>query len=196
MSEPQHGLFPASVIANLLGITERRLQQLAVEGYIPKAERGMYPLVGSVQGYIRYLKELGGKQKRGNEHARLTRAQAIKIEMENARRRGELVLASQVDDLFYSIAAELGSQLDGQLAGRANELAGINEPARCRELLLDTAHAIRRAVSERFEQWAAARADSADGSEDPEAAEEEDAARVGGRESDVPTGERGAGTAS
>lgn len=192
----QQGLFQASVIANLLGISERRLQQLAVEGYVPKAERGLYPLVGSVQGYIRYLKELGGKQKRGNEHARLVRAQAIKVEMENARRRGELVLSAQVDDLLFTLSAELGAQLDGQLAGRANEIAGINEPAKCRELLLDTAHAIRRAVSERIEQWAQARSDGADSSEDPEAAAEEDAARVGGREPDVPAGERGAGSAS
>lgn len=49
--------FPADTIADLLGITPRRLQQLAAEEFVPRSERGLYPLVGSVQGYIRSLKQ-------------------------------------------------------------------------------------------------------------------------------------------
>lgn len=50
------GVYGADVIAKLLEITPRRLQQLAKDGYIPKASRGKYSLVGAVQGYVRFLR--------------------------------------------------------------------------------------------------------------------------------------------
>src|SRR5690554_4944951 len=53
-----NGLYPAEVVSRLLNLTERRLQQLAREGIIPKAAHGKYPLVQCVQGYIRYLQQL------------------------------------------------------------------------------------------------------------------------------------------
>jgi hypothetical protein len=48
---------PVAVIARLLDLTERRVQQLAREGIIPPAarsgnERGRYDLVGAVRGYV------------------------------------------------------------------------------------------------------------------------------------------------
>ena len=41
---------PIGVIAKLLDLSERRVQQLSREGVIPKAERGQYDLIGSVRG--------------------------------------------------------------------------------------------------------------------------------------------------
>jgi len=43
---------PIGVIAKLLDLSERRVQQLSREGVIPKAERGQYDLIGSVRGYV------------------------------------------------------------------------------------------------------------------------------------------------
>jgi len=37
---------PIGVIAKLLDLSERRVQQLSREGVIPKAERGQYDLIG------------------------------------------------------------------------------------------------------------------------------------------------------
>jgi hypothetical protein len=54
------GDFPGAVIARLLNITERRLQQLAREGIVPKSSRGKYPLAGCIRGYIRFLQESDG----------------------------------------------------------------------------------------------------------------------------------------
>ena len=48
---------PIGVIARLLDLSERRVQQLSREGVIPKAERGQYDLIGSVRGYVRYLRD-------------------------------------------------------------------------------------------------------------------------------------------
>lgn len=49
--------FPGRIIAGLLEITERRLQQLVAEGWIPRAACGQYSLRDSVRGYIRSLKD-------------------------------------------------------------------------------------------------------------------------------------------
>jgi phage terminase Nu1 subunit (DNA packaging protein) len=89
------GLFAAGIIARLLNITERRLQQLAREGIVPKAARGQYPLAGCVRAYIQYLQNSGQTdssdperlspfQKRAHYQAELDK---LKLEQE----RGELV---------------------------------------------------------------------------------------------------------
>jgi len=53
---------PIVVIARLLDLSERRIQQLSREGVIPKAERGQYDLVGAVRGYVAYLRDpIGNK---------------------------------------------------------------------------------------------------------------------------------------
>ena len=54
--------FPRSVIARLLNISERRLNQLVIEGVIPKAGRNQYPLAGCIRGYVTFLQSdnLGG----------------------------------------------------------------------------------------------------------------------------------------
>ncbi|MFA6148654.1 MAG: terminase small subunit, Nu1 [bacterium] len=89
--------YPISVIARLLDLTERRVQQLTKEGMIPKSERGRYDLVMAVRGYIHFLRDRAlGKD--GDalpdialERGRLLKAQADAAEMENARTRGEFL---------------------------------------------------------------------------------------------------------
>lgn len=49
--------YPVATIAKLFNLTERRVQQLAKEGVIPKPEKGKYDLIGCVRGYIAYLQE-------------------------------------------------------------------------------------------------------------------------------------------
>lgn len=49
--------YSVEVMAKLLQITPRRVQQLANEGIIEKTDRGRYDLIKSVQGYIRYLND-------------------------------------------------------------------------------------------------------------------------------------------
>ena len=78
---------PIGVIARLLDLSERRVQQLSREGVIPKAERGQYDLIGSVRGYVRYLRDQALKAQAGApdyaaERARFIRARADLAEME------------------------------------------------------------------------------------------------------------------
>jgi phage terminase Nu1 subunit (DNA packaging protein) len=83
----------AEVIARLFDLTERRIRQLAVEGIIPRPERGQYDLVGCVRGYIKHLREraYGGKPDVVAERGRLLKAQADRAELEVRELRGELV---------------------------------------------------------------------------------------------------------
>ena len=48
---------PLSTIAKLLDLTERRVNQLAKDGVLPKSARGRYELVPVVRAYIRFLRE-------------------------------------------------------------------------------------------------------------------------------------------
>ncbi|AVM76212.1 terminase small subunit, Nu1 [Magnetospirillum gryphiswaldense] len=107
---------PIAVIAKLLDLTERRVQQLGRDGTIPKAERGRYDLVGAVQGYVRYLRDQasrnqGGPADFGAERARLVKAKADLAEMEAAERRDELLPATAVEDAWTEILARLRARL-------------------------------------------------------------------------------------
>jgi len=92
---------PIGVIARLLDLSERRVQQLSREGVIPKAERGQYDLIGSVRGYVRYLRDQTLKAQAGApdyaaERARFIRARADLAEMEAEEKRRSLIAADQI----------------------------------------------------------------------------------------------------
>jgi phage terminase Nu1 subunit (DNA packaging protein) len=109
-------LQPIAVIARLLDLTERRIQQLGREGIIPKPERGQYDLVGAVRGYVHYLREqagrnAGGTADFGTERVRLIKAKADLAEMEAAQMRGDLVAAMEVEQAWTDILALLKARL-------------------------------------------------------------------------------------
>jgi phage terminase Nu1 subunit (DNA packaging protein) len=55
----------SATLADLFELTPRRVEQLAKEGHIPKATRGVYPLDACCCAYIRYLKELANRRVAG-----------------------------------------------------------------------------------------------------------------------------------
>lgn len=122
------GKFDVKTIAGLLMIDERRIQQLVKEGWIPRGERGRYALIPSVQGYIRSIKEGQRETGRGGEQARLARANAQKVEMENLRRMGELVARAQVEETTAGLVVLIKSSHEGLPGRLANELAGLEPP--------------------------------------------------------------------
>lgn len=99
-------------------MTERRIQQLARDGVIPKPERnGRYDLIGCVQGYVKYLQERAvGRtdiepQDTYIERARLLKAQADKTELEVKAMNGELIAADEVESLWSGLVASFRSRL-------------------------------------------------------------------------------------
>lgn len=144
---------PIAVIARLLDLTERRVQQLAREGVIPRAERGRYDLVGAVRGYVRYLRDQllrneTGVADYGIERARLIKARADLAEMEAAQIRGELIPAPEVGAAWIDIVARLRARLivlPDKVAPVVHETETIGA---ARDV-------IRRAVNEALEELAA-----------------------------------------
>ena len=132
---------PIGVIARLLDLSERRIQQLSREGVIPKAERGQYDLVGSVRGYVVYLRDLAVKAQAGApdfgvERARLIKAKADLAEMEADGRRGDLLPADAVEAAWTAVLARLRARLlvlPDRLAPLCHEettIAGVRDQIR------------------------------------------------------------------
>ena len=87
--------YPVGTIAKLLMLTDRRVQQLAAKGIIPKAQHGRYELAPVVQAYIRFLQEGAPLAEDGVvdarlENALLTKAKREREELELAKARAEV----------------------------------------------------------------------------------------------------------
>ena len=98
-------MVPVSTIAHALDVTPRRVQQLAADGVIPKAERGRYPLIPVVRAYLAHQRAAPevapGDLDPAQERARKDRALAISAEIKNDIATGKVVpaevaIASQV----------------------------------------------------------------------------------------------------
>jgi phage terminase Nu1 subunit (DNA packaging protein) len=115
MTQPPNrgGMVPVEAVAALFNLSARRIQQLAKEGVIPKAERGQYNLAGSVRGYIAFLQKSidAAKAKSAQpvivdlqrERARKTAAEAELAELEVAKARGEWVAVSEFRQALQNV---------------------------------------------------------------------------------------------
>lgn len=115
MSEPT---YKVGVIARLFGLSERRVQQLAKDGTIPKPEKGKYELVGCVRGYIKFLQDRAfGKDMAPidvhYERGRLLKAQADKTELEAKAMSRELLPVTEVETGWAALAMAFRSRLQG-----------------------------------------------------------------------------------
>ena len=79
-------LYTSKVVADWLGLTERRVRQLRDEGIIEEHSPGLYDLRATTRRYIAFLRS----GSLADERARLTKAKREAAEMENDLRRGEL----------------------------------------------------------------------------------------------------------
>jgi hypothetical protein len=110
--------YSGALIAKLLCITERRLQQLAREGTIPKTSRGKYPLIASVQGYVRFLQTSGAQEEGVRDPEKMKpfeRRAWYQGEMEKlqlAQVRGELVPAIEVEAKFAELLKAIAHFLE------------------------------------------------------------------------------------
>ena len=142
--------YPVTVIAKLLDLTDRRVQQLTSEGVIPKTERGRYELVPAVRGYVRYLRDRSiGKDGAvipdiASERARLTREQADKMAMENAKARGELIPTPLVQKSIERAFSAFGARIDAIPRKAVPRLKGCSGDAArekvLRELIREALH--------------------------------------------------------
>jgi phage terminase Nu1 subunit (DNA packaging protein) len=135
--------YPVSTIAKLFGLTERRVQQLAQEGIIPKPEKNQYELVGSVRSYIDYLQQRAfGKgavpQDTHLERARLLKAQADMAEIELAERTGSLVTVERVEADWTDMVAACRAKMLSIPTKTAYQIAHLENPQEIEKFLKRT----------------------------------------------------------
>lgn len=142
--------FPVSTIAKLFHLTERRVQQLAKGGVIPRAERGKYELAGCVQGYVKYLQAcaygMGVEPTELHaERTRLLKAQADKMEIEVAKIEGALIPADQVVLAWQQLVAAARAKFLALPSRLAPQLAGNHDIQAIKEAITE---AVREALEE------------------------------------------------
>lgn len=188
MSESEAGraggpFLPVRAIATLLDLTERRLQQLVKEGWIPEPlERGKYSLPESVRGYIRFLKSSSRDYQRGAETSRLAAAQAMRVEMENFRRMGELQTTEQVIETCSGLVMTIKSAHAGLPGRLASEFASITDPPRIHRRIQDELRAVDSQCADFLEKRAAALEAMPDPRANQPTVTADDAESVGGTE--------------
>lgn len=187
---------PIGVIARLLDLSERRVQQLSREGVIPKAERGQYDLIGSVRGYVRYLRDQATKAQAGApdyaaERARFIRARADLAEMEAEEKRGALIAAEEIEAAWIAVLALLRTRLlalPDRLAPQVFEQSTVGDTRNLirmtiREVLDDLAQPdVQLEASADIDGLVDPEADGGDGAEGAVPAAGTDDQRLGGPE--------------
>ena len=137
--------YPVSTIAKLFGLTERRVQQLARDGVIPKPEKNQYELIGSVRSYIEYLQQRAfGKgvapQDTHHERARLIKAQADMAEIDLAERTGQLVTVERIEADWIQMVTACRAKLLGIPTKTAYQIANLKDPEEVEKFLKRTIH--------------------------------------------------------
>ncbi|TIR15286.1 MAG: hypothetical protein E5X34_29780 [Mesorhizobium sp.] len=93
-----------SQLSRLLDLTPRRVQQLVQQGVIPKAGRDAYPLVGAVQGYLRWLTDDDRRVAGSASAQRVANARADEIEARITEKMKDLV---PIEDQRMTVATLL-----------------------------------------------------------------------------------------
>lgn len=132
--EQKAGLVSARQAGRLLGLSLERLRQLAAAGEIPRAVKGHYPLVGVVQGYVKYLRSSEAKSAGAKADASLAAARQREIELRIAREEDLIIETDTAEDAARHI-----------ISVHRQELAGIGQQVADDS---DLAQAIDASVSE------------------------------------------------
>ena len=124
--------YKVGVVASIFGVTERRIQQLAKDGIIPKPVKGNYELIGCVQGYIAFMQERAFGKDSGaldahQERARLLKAQADKTELEVQTLNGQLIPSAEVEAGWSALVVAFRSRLLGLPTRGAHQVIGKTE---------------------------------------------------------------------
>jgi phage terminase Nu1 subunit (DNA packaging protein) len=154
MPEPAHPTYPVTVIAKLLMMTERRVQQLTKEGVIPRQDRGRYELAPTVQAYIRYLQDrIAGRTEDGSNDWSAARAKhmAMKAELaeiELKKARAEVIAADEVKRAWAAILGEVRAALLGTTPVRIAQLVqGVTDSTELKRIVKTEIEDAMRAIS-------------------------------------------------
>lgn len=134
----------STVLADLFGLTTRRIRMLADEGIIQKTSRGRYNLQENIKSYIVYLKADKDLKEKSfddeldpdKERALLTRRQREKLDLEIASIRGQMHFSSDVERVMNDMLANFRAKLIATPTKVAPILIAKNDASEIQDLLL------------------------------------------------------------
>jgi hypothetical protein len=118
----QAGMISSAQATKLLMITPQWLRQLATKGYVPRAVKGQYPLVGAVQGYIRWLKDEERRTSKVQADSGLKAARQREVELRIAEKEGRVVDMEDVEAFHAFSMATFRRELSGIPAAVTRDL--------------------------------------------------------------------------
>lgn len=113
-------------IAFICGVTSRSVRDWADA---PRNSDGTYNAQEFVAWFVRRTSVTEGDREYNNQRERLAAAQAEKVETENKVRRGELVDAKAMVDLWKDICLSVRAKLISMPSKLGPQLVNISEPA-------------------------------------------------------------------
>ena len=123
------GTISTARLCALCGYTDRRLRQLAAQGFFPSPIRGDYQAGATIQGLFRHFRELLARKsgKRELELERLATLKRETAEFELAQLRGLYVLKSEIGPALRSLSLHQRAKLQFKLENEvAPNLAGLH----------------------------------------------------------------------
>jgi phage terminase Nu1 subunit (DNA packaging protein) len=151
-------LYPVGTVAKLFNLSERRVQQLASQGVIPKPEKGQYNLLAAMRGYVLFLQQRGERQPLARSESaalermrlRLMTAQVDRLEHDNQVLHAEWIEASVVREAFQEVGATFTACVDALPGRLAFELTNIADSAVVKAKLFAACRELRHVTGEKL----------------------------------------------
>ncbi len=137
MSEPRTRgqTITVSQAAALLGRSDRWVQGLVKSGYMDRAQRGEYTLVGVIRGALAYYEDQLSKNNKAAVAIRATEARTREIELRIQERSRELIPMEDAK----AVVGEMAALVRAELAGLAARYTRDMEARRALEEVIDGA---------------------------------------------------------
>lgn len=141
-------------LAAVLGLTARRVQQLSEDGTIEKSGRGKFKLADAVQKYITFISkgEIGINDKKIEKvknlaEANLKESKAKMAKLEAAELEGKMHRSEDVEDVLTDLVLFVRNSLTAFPGRLASDVAVLNTPSECAEVIKKEVHAVMRELS-------------------------------------------------
>lgn len=141
-----HDEISVKLLAGVLGVTERWVQQLEKQGVLKKKGRSRYDLAASVQAYIKFKVEsevARAVPEQSNPGERVKAERARKLKLDNDEKERRLV---QMPSAVAALDAIVGP-LKADLAGVP---ARVTDDVALRRRIEDATDAVLRGLADRF----------------------------------------------
>ncbi|MEG0371241.1 MAG: hypothetical protein RR645_03000 [Clostridium sp.] len=155
-SEVDNVVVAGSYLANLFGITDRRVRQLAEEGVIVRVKKGRYDLVESIKGYIVFIKtnqdikdsKSDADLDYDREKAMHERVKREMAELNLAEMKGQVHYADDVQKVMNDMLSNFRSKILSMAAKLSPILVARSDVSQIQAMINKEAHEVLEELSE------------------------------------------------